>query len=338
VVTGMSKVTIKDVAREAGVSIGTVSNALNGVKYINPDTKQKVMDAVEKLHYVPNLNGRFLKAKSTKMIGFFTNSIAGPYFCTLLDYLSKACWKKGYNLAVFVTKETSVIMENMMGGRLDGAIIFEDTAIHEGEIERICNSGVAVVFLDRECVDENIGSIVFDSYKGSYEATKYLLNLGHRKIAFIESVDDMLDSIRRKEGYIAALKEHDIEVQDKWILKGYFEEELTYNAVKTYTRFFSEDMPTAFLAGNDLSAIGCIKALRSDGYMVPQDISVIGFDDIDIAQYFNPPLTTVRNPIARQATESVDMLLGIIEGERQGELQRLEGEIIVRESTRIYQK
>ncbi len=332
----MSKVTIKEVAKEAGVSIGTVSNALNGVKNINPETKQRVMEAVEKLHYIPNLNGRYLKAKSTKMLGFFTNSIAGPYFCTLLDYLSKACWKRGYNLTIFVTRETSVIMENLMGGRLDGAIIFEDTAIKEGEIEQIKKNGVNVLFLDREYCDENIGSLVFDSYVGGYEATKYLLNLGHKKIAFIESIDDMIDSLKRKEGYKAAMEEFGVEVQENWLIKGYFEQELTYNAIKTFSRFYSEDMPTAFLAGNDVSAIGCVKALESDGYKVPEEISVMGFDDIDIAQYFNPPLTTVRNPIARQATEAIETLIEMIEGERKGEINRLRGEIIVRESTGVF--
>lgn len=332
----MSKITIKDVAKEAGVSIGTVSNALNGVKNINPETKQKVMEAVEKLQYIPNLNGRYLKAKSTKMIGFFTNSIAGPYFCTLLDYLSKGCWKRGYNLTIFVTKDTSVIMENLMGGHLDGAIIFEDAVVKEPEIEHIKKNGVNVLFLDREIADKNIGSLVFDSYAGGYEATKYLLNLGHKKIAFIESLDEMIDSFKRKEGYRVAMSECNIEVQDNWIITGYFEQEFTYNAIKTFARFHSEEMPTAFLAGNDVSAIGCIKALNSDGYRVPEDISVMGFDDIDIAQYFSPPLTTVRNPIARQATEAIESLIAMIEGEREGQIQRLKGEIVVRESSSVF--
>ncbi len=328
----MDKVTIKDVAREAGVSTGTVSNALSGTRYIHPDTKQRVMDAVEKLQYVPNLNGRYLKAGATRMLGFFTNSVAGPYFCTLMDYLSRECWNQGYNLTMFVTREPAVIMENMMGKRLDGALIFEDTIIRDTEINRIKKEGVKAVFLDREVCGEGISSIVFDSYKAGYEAAKYLIHLGHRKIAFIESVDDMLDSLRRKEGYLAALKEYGLPVKEHYVMQGFFEEECTYNVIKTYFRMHGKDMPDAFIAGNDLSAIGCIKALQSEGYKVPYDISVMGFDDIDIAQYFNPPLTTVRNPIARQAVEAVNVLTGMIRGEEEGVLRKLEGSIVVRES------
>lgn len=328
----MNKVTIKDVAREAGVSIGTVSNALNGGRYINHNTKKRVMEAVEKLQYVPNLNGRYLKAGATKMLGFFTSSAAGAYFGTLIDYLSRECWKLGYNLLVYVTRDTSVIMENMMGKRLDGALVFEDIVVTEAEIERIQKEGLNVVFLDRECAGEGISSIVFDSFRAGYEATRYLINLGHKKIAFIEGLDNIRDSVRRQQGYLAAMEEYKLSVPDYYNVKGRFEEEFTYNSIKSFVSAHSTEMPDAFVAGNDLSAIGCIKALQSEGFQVPADISVIGFDDIEISQYFEPPLTTMRNPIARQAVEAVDLLVGMIKDEEEGVMKKLDGTIIVRES------
>lgn len=328
----MNKVTIKDVAREAGVSIGTVSNALNGGRYINHNTKKRVMEAVEKLQYVPNLNGRYLKAGATKMLGFFTSSAAGAYFGTLIDYLSRECWKLGYNLLVYVTRDTSVIMENMMGKRLDGALVFEDIVITEAEIERIQKEGLNVVFLDREFAGEGISSIVFDSFQAGYEATRYLINLGHKKIAFIEGRDNIRDSVCRHQGYLAAMQEYKLTVPDDYAIKGRFEEDFTYNSIKAFVQDHTTDMPDAFVAGNDLSAIGCIKALQSEGYQVPDDISVIGFDDIDMSQYFVPPLTTMRNPIARQAVEAVDMLVGLIKDEEEGATKKLDGTIIVRES------
>lgn len=328
----MGNITIKDVAKEAGVSIGTVSNALNENRYINPNTKQRVMDAVEKLNYVPNLNGRYLKAGATKTIGFFTNSISGAYFCSLMDAMSRQCEARGYNLHVFVTKDSTVIMGNILGKNLDGVLIYEDTTVKESEIRMFETEGIKVVFLDREVCETGVSSVVFDSYKAGYEACMHLINLGHQRIAFIECVDEVTDSLQRKEGYKAALRECNLPIEEKFIIRGAFQEEYTYNAMKTFTRFNFSDFPDAFLAGNDLSAIGCIKALWSDGYQVPQDVSVMGFDDIDIAEYFSPALTTMRNPIARQGRLAVDTLLDMIEEKSQGTVTKLPASLIVRNS------
>lgn len=331
----MAKVTIKDVAKEAGVSIATVSNALNGVDVLNPDTKKRVLDAVEKLQYIPNLNGRYLKSGETKMIGFFTNSIAGPYFCTLMDSMCRQCERRGYSMNIIVTKDANAIMGNIMGRRIDGAVIFEDTVVKEEAISKIEKADISVVFLDREISKKRIASVVFDSYKGAYEATKYLINLGYKKIGFIESTDNMLDSYQRKRGFQAALKEYGLNPEEAVILQGAFEEEFTYNAVKTFIHFQSEQMPEAILAGNDLSAIGCIKALISDGYRVPEDVSVMGFDDIDISQYFTPPLTTVSNPIARQGMLAIDTLIDMIDDKEDGSIKRLDGKLVIRESCTV---
>lgn len=328
----MRKVTIKDVAREAGVSIGTVSNALNEGRYISSDTKQKVIDAVEKLNYVPNLNGKYLKKGSSKMFGFFTNSIAGPYFCSLIDSMSRQCERLGYHLAIFVTRDSSVIMENLMGQRMSGVLIYEDTTIKENEIGMLQRIGLKTVFLDREENREGIASVLFDSYKAGYEATKHLINLGHKRIGFIECVDEVIDSLRRKEGYCAALRESGLEVRESLIIQGAFEKEYTYNTIRDYVRHRSQELPDAFLAGNDLSAIGCIEALQADGFRVPEDISVMGFDDIDIAEYFSPALTTVRNPIARQGMLAIETLVNMVEEKENGEVKLLEGELIVRDS------
>lgn len=328
----MAKVTIKDVAKEAGVSIATVSNALNDVDVLNPDTKKRVMDAVDKLRYVPNLNGRYLKAGSSKMIGFFTNNISGPYFGALLDAMGRQCDRLGYGMNVFVTRNSQVIMGNIMGKRIDGVIIFEDTMIKKEQIAQMEEEKIKAVFLDREIHKKQMSSVLFNSYQMGYEAAKYLINLGHRKISFIESVDDVFDSCERKRGYMEALREYGIPVDEDLILQGAFEEEYTYNTLKMFIRFHAEKMPDAFLAGNDLSAIGCIKLLIIEGYRVPEDVSVMGFDDIDIAQYFSPPLTTVKNPIARQGMEAVDTLIKLIEGKQEGSISRLAGNLVVRNS------
>ncbi|MCE3202251.1 LacI family DNA-binding transcriptional regulator [Paenibacillus sonchi] len=331
----MGKITIRDVAREAGVSISTVSNALNDVDVLNPETKLHVLKVAQRLNYVPNLNGKQLKSGKTMMLGFFTTSVAGPYFYKLVEAMSRQCDRLGYGLNVFVTKDKQVVMSNILGRRVDGVIIYEELGIGDKDIQAMNKEKIKAVFLDRVLENENMGSIIFDSFEAGYEATKYLIGLGHKKIAYISGVDTMFDSVQRREGYLAALRQYGLPVSEEYILQGYFEEESTYNVVKSFIRAQPEKLPDAFLAGNDLSAIGCIQALKAHGYEVPDDISVVGFDDIDIAQYYSPPLTTVRNQIARQGILAIDHLVRMIQKQEQGNAQKLKGELIVRGSSHV---
>lgn len=331
----MGKVTIKDVAREAGVSISTVSNALNDVDVLNPETKSHVLDVAKRLNYVPNLNGKQLKSGKTNMLGFFTTSVAGPYFYVLVESMARECERLGYGLNVFLTKDKHIIMSNILGRRVDGAIIYEELRIDDQDIASMVKDKIKAVFLDRALENETMGSVVFNSFASGYEATKYLISLGHKRISYIAGVDTMLDSVRRKEGYLAALREHQLPIDKDYVLQGYFEEEATYNAVKSFLRQNPGKIPDAFLAGNDVSAIGCMKALKALGYLVPQDVSVVGFDDIDIAQYYSPPLTTVRNQIARQGYLVIEHLVRLIQKKEQGKIQQLDGELIVRGSSQV---
>ncbi|RLQ94021.1 LacI family DNA-binding transcriptional regulator [Falsibacillus albus] len=331
----MSKVTIKDVARESGVSISTVSNALNGVDVLNPATKDHILEVAKRLNYVPNLNGKLLKSGESKMLGFLTTSISGPYFYVLAEAMARMSEKLGYGFSIVIAKDKQVILSNILGRRVDGVIIFEELMIDDNDVATMEKEQVHAVFLDRVIQKETMGSVIFDSYFSGYEAAKYLISLGHQKIAYIAGVDTMYDSVQRQKGYLAALEEHHFEVDEDYILQGYFEEEGSYNAVKTFIHLHQEKVPDAFLAGNDLSAIGCIKALKSEGYQVPDDISVMGFDDINLAQYFSPPLTTVKNQIARQGRLAIEHLVQMIQREEKGKIQMLKGEIVVRHSSSL---
>lgn len=331
----MEKVTIKDVAREAGVSISTVSNALNDVDVLNPETKSHVLKVAKRLNYVPNLNGKLLRNGKTKMLGFFTTSVSGPYFYKLVESMSRECDRLGYGLNVFVTKDKQVIMSNILGLRVDGVIIYEELRIDEEEIAAMVKDKIKAVFLDRPLKNDTMGSVIFDSFEAGFEATKYLISLGHKKIAYISGVDEMYDSVQRREGYLAALRQYQLPTHEEYIIQGYFEEESTYNAIKSFLHYSPDKIPDAFLAGNDLSAIGCIQALKSHGYEVPLDVSVMGFDDIDIAQYFSPPLTTVRNQIARQGILAINHLVRMIQKKEQGEMMKLAGELVVRGSSQV---
>lgn len=218
---------------------------------------------------------------------------------------------------------------------MDGVIIYEELRIDEEEIAAMVKDKIKAVFLDRPLKNDTMGSVIFDSFEAGFEATKYLISLGHKKIAYISGVDEMYDSVQRREGYLAALRQYQLPTHEEYIIQGYFEEESTYNAIKSFLHYSPDKIPDAFLAGNDLSAIGCIQALKSHGYEVPLDVSVMGFDDIDIAQYFSPPLTTVRNQIARQGILAINHLVRMIQKKEQGEMMKLAGELVVRGSSQV---
>lgn len=334
--TAMTKVTIKDVAREAGVSISTVSKALNDVNVVKPDTKKHILEVAQRLEYSPNLIGQRLKSGSTQTIGFFTSSVTGPYFSLLMDALAHFSEKSGYGLNVYISSDRHQIMNTIRGNLFDGVLLF-DLVISDQDLEILNSEKMPVVFLDRKYTSEYATSVIFDSFQAGYDVGNYLLNLGHRKIAYIAGFEGVYDSEQRLAGLRKALAERSLAIPPSYLLQGLFEEAAAYNAVLSFirsARIQGTEIPTAFVAGNDISAIGAMKALKYEGYNVPEDVSVIGFDDIDIAEYFSPALTTIRNPIAAQARQSINLLLQLIKGERNVAAKVLPGELIIRKSAR----
>lgn len=331
----MKKATIKDVAREAGVALSTVSNAMNGSSLVTEETREKVMEAAKKLNYVPNMNGRFLKSGRSRQLCFITSSISGEYFYRLTDSMNAECEKNGYCLNIVVTRDKNTMMNNVLGGRFDGFFLFEGERIAAEELERLEKEHIVAIMLDRKYVKKTIGSVVFDSYQAGYEITKHLINLGHKRIGFLDSASDIYDCSERKRGYQKALEEHGIALLEKDILQGFFDENISYSAVIAQAHLYHRDLPTAYVAGNDKSAIGCVKALQFLGFHVPEDISVAGFDDIELSRYFTPSLTTVRNPIEEQGRAAVDLMVEILDKKAEGRSRELKGILVPRNSTGI---
>ena len=327
----MKKITIKEVAAEAGVSISTVSNALNDSPLVTPATRDKILQTAERLNYIPNMNGRLLKAGKSKMIGFFSASVGGFYFSTLIDSIYKQCDRHGYGLNIVAVKDKKVIMNHSLGGNLDGVIMFQSEVIGAEEVALLKNHQVKTVFLDRMIQERWIASVLFDSFQAGYELTRHAITLGHRRIYFIEGDESAYDSMERKRGFLAAMTEHGLPVGEDSILKGMFQEQFTYQML-TGKLQAGMCLPDAFIAGNDGSAIGCINALRDRGYQVPRDVSVAGFDDIEIAGYIQPPLTTVRNPVAGLGSEAVETLMQMIDEGTSGTVKQLQGTLITRDS------
>ena len=332
------KITIKDVAKKAGVAVSTVSNALNGSSLVKEETRKKILKIAEEMNYVPNINGRMLKSGRSKTLCFITSSIKGEYFGRLLDSVNEKCIEEGYGLEIVVTWHKEIIMNHMLGGHFDGFFLFEGERIAENEKQMLKKEGIVTVMLDRKYEDEKIGSVIFDSYKAGYEITKHLINLGHKKLAFVDSDDDNYDCVERKRGFFDALKENNISFDEKDLLKGLFDENISYAVISADMRkrkIYRENIPTAYVCGNDQSAIGTMRALIDLGYKIPKDISVTGFDNIQISQYFNPTLTTISNPIEIQGKMAVELMIDILDNKKDGYTRVLSGNIIPRQSTGI---
>lgn len=325
------KVTIKDVAREAGVSISTVSNALNGVDVLRPKTKQHILDVAERLNYVPNLNGRNLKSQSTKVIGLFLTSIRGTYYNILADAVYQECKKYGYELNIFVSERADNMMANILGKRIDGAIILNKD-IREKETILLQKTQPPIVFLDRELQGERMTSVIFDSYHEGEMVAQYLLSIGHHTFAYINGASDNYDNMKRLQGFQAALIQAGIQFDEVDMIEGEFEKEVAYESMKQFVQS-GRPLPEAVFAANDLSAIGAIKALIDNGIEVPEQVSVVGCDDIEIASLVRPSLTTMRTSFEKQGTLAVQHLIALISGEEKGCIDVLQGRIISREST-----
>lgn len=326
----MRRVSIKDVAREAGVAISTVSNALNGVDVVHPDTKNYILEIAEKMQYVPNLNGKNLKTKETKVIGLLISSLKGSYYGEISDAMYNECQKYGYELNIFIYQQISNVMMSLMGRRVDGTVIL-NRCIKNENIETLINEKVPVVFLDREIASDCISSVIFDSFSSGKIAAEYLLSLGHKKIAYIKGIMHTYDGLERYHGFISVMNEVGLNIEEEYMISGFFDRDKTYLAVKEFLKSGLE-MPDAFCAANDLSAVGCIEALQEAGIRIPEDVSVIGCDNIEMCEWFCPTITTVKTSYDKQAKLAVQTLVEIIQGKEVGKAEKLTGEIIVRNS------
>lgn len=331
----MKKITIKDVAKAAGVSTATVSNALNDAEVINKETKERVLRIAREMNYVPNMSGRMLKVGKSNMIGFISSSFTGPYFSELIETMQSECEERGYGLMFIYTQKPQIIRNYVFGGGLDGIFLFEGVErFGTEEVKQMESQKIKGIFLDRDIEGANIGSITFNSHASAYRLTEELIKQGHKNIMFISGPYDVQDSVDRMAGFRDAMKAYGLPCGEEQIIHGFFTEQVTYETVRKMAQD-GKPMPEAFVAGNDSSAMGCIRALRELGYTVPGDISVAGFDDIELARYFEPALTTVRMPISTQGRMAVEMLLNMIAGQSIEEMSvKLDGEVVVRNSTR----
>lgn len=329
----MKKITIKDVAREAGVSVATVSNALNNVDVVQPRTREHVLAVAQRLNYIPNVNGRRLRGVQSHAIGLFVRSIAGSYYGNLAEAAHYVLQEQGYELQIYITDSVETIIEKLSSHSLDGAILHCGLKDSE-EIERLERLGVPIVFLDKEIEGKRVSSVLYESYENGRMAAEYLLGLGHRDLMHIFGVPNNYDSEQRRDGFLDALRDAGVPFREENLVDGRLERQTAYRETRRYLQE-GHRLPDAIFAANDHSAVGCIEALREFHVSVPEDVSVIGCDDNEMCGFVMPGLTTIRIRESQQASRAAREVLRLI-NQTGGRVDRLPGTIIVRGTCRIH--
>ena len=329
-------VTIKDVAREAGVAISTVSNVINNVDNVSPETKQKVQDAVEKLKYVPNFNARSLKSNKKNTIGLFLSSIQGDFYLKLVQAIHLQCKMAGYMLNIYVSNENTgeEIYGMLLSSGVEGAIVMNE-ALSDDFLERIAGSHMPMVFIDRKQSEDYISSVTVDNYAGAQMGMEHLVQQGHRRIGYIHGIESW-DDRERFRAYLDVLEKYNLSKEENIILSGLFEENLAFEAVGQMLSA-GVDLPDAIFCANDEMACGCIRALSSLGVSVPEQVSVLGFDNFTLATHCQPALTTIDNPATELGTKCALELLRMLgeEGEPVGRSVCLKPSLVLRNSCQV---
>lgn len=328
----MKKTTIKDVAKQAGVSITTVSHALSGRGALKKETRERVIEIAHQMQYMPDWNGRNLKSVKNGIVGLFTESIRG-YYGLLADFMCDKCWTNGYELDIFVTNNEEMLLRNILSGRVDGAVILHD-GFKKESMEALIKAELPTVFLDREVSGKSVSSVLFDSYQTGQMAAEYLYDLGHRRFMFVKG-KNTYDGNERMRGFYDYMEKHGVTVEQDYWIRGEFDRRVAYESMK---QFLQKNLPVpdAVFAANDDSAFGCITALTEAGYTVPDQVSVMGCDDIELSKWYTPALTTIHTSIERQGISAANQIVGLIEGRQQGQIEKIAGKLLVRASCKHF--
>lgn len=326
---------MKDIAKLAGVSTSTVSHVINQSRYVSEEISERVNRAAQSLNYTPSALARSLKTNRTKTLGMLMTTSTNPFFGEVVKGVERCCYQKGYNLILCNTEgdhqrmKTSI--NTLLQKRVDGMILMCSSL--EGERIDIFDKypDVPVVVMDWGPILFASDKIQDNSLQGGYMAAKYLIDNGHTDIGCITGPLDRHQAQMRYEGYKKALLEANLHLNPDWIVESDFECEGGYEA---FNRMYRKGpLPSAIFVSNDMMAMGVINAAHEKGLSIPQDFSIIGYDDIQIAKFMTPPLTTIHQPKYRLGQAAVETLLSKLEDKtRDVQVVQLEPALIERAS------
>ena len=327
---------IKDVALKANVSTTTVSHVVNRTRFVSDKVRHEVELAIRELNYVPSAVARSLKSNTTKTIGMLIPNCSNPYFAEIVRSVEDHCFGAGYALILCNTDDDphrqAAYLQVISEKRIDGAIIIS-TGEDKDLLRLLKGLPIPTVLLDREIKEVNCDLVETAHLQGALMATEHLIELGHRRIACLAGPANLNSSAQRIEGWRTALAQSGLAAEASDLLwHSDFSSQGGFTTMQAILR--SPQVPTAVFVCNDLMGLGALSAAHEAGVRIPQDMSLIGFDDIELARFACPALSTIAQPKQRIGVTAVDMVLERIQGGRVEARQViLQPELIVRNST-----
>lgn len=329
--------TIKDIAKAAGVSTATVSMILNKKdKNISQPTRERVLRIAKDINYIPNSMARSLVTSQTKTLGLILPDIVNPFFPEIARGAEDRAREAGYSIIICNTDD-NVDQENkyiqMLTEKMVDGIILTHSANRNDEMSGLENSRIPIILIDRDYDSPNVlGKVLVDNSRASRDGVNYLIGKGYRRIAYIAGPLNTGTARDRLEGYRTALAENGIDYDERLVRVGEYRSKWGYEAAAS---LLDDGMDfEAIFCGNDAIAIGSMKRLRERGIAVPDDIAIMGFDDIYIASMVDPELTTIKQPNYSMGYEAVNMMIDSIQGNRIGKRNLiLDTELVVRKSS-----
>ncbi len=319
-------VTIRDVAKRAGVSVTAVSYALNNTGTISEETRQHILKVAEELNYHPNAFARNLKRRRSLIIGVFISEFAGLFYEDILDGIHKVVLNTDYELIVCPGTRTACRV--LTQRQVDGAIVF-DIRVQTKILLRLASERFPIVVMDRQIAAPFIKSVLIDNSRGARQVFHHFYEQGVRRIAFIEGPRDAFDNIERKSTFLQEGEKYGLQIPS---FEGSFTEISGYEAAQKIIR--SGDLPEAIFCANDQMALGVLRAMEEHGLRAPDDILLVGFDDIILTHYTRPTLSTVHVSRILWGATAVQQLIHVLTEGKWLEVDRLPVELIVRESSR----
>ncbi|NUK28854.1 LacI family DNA-binding transcriptional regulator [Parageobacillus sp. VR-IP] len=331
--------TIKDIAKVAGVSITTVSRALNGYSDVNEKTRQKIIEIAKQLNYSPNTLARGLVMNKSKTIGLLVSGLTREsakdnFTFEVLAGVNQYVSEVDYDMVLFSTTSTKqrekTYTQLCRERRVDGAIL-QGIRSDDPYLQEVVESDIPCVLIDIPIESETVGYVTTDNVLGAKKAVEHLISLGHKNIAMINGYSYAFVSEQRLKGFKEALLEAGLPIHEEWIADGEFRED---NAEREALRLLT-NYPhiTAFFCASDLMALGVIKAAKRLGKRIPNDVAIIGYDDIILASYATPPLSTIAQNKFAMGYEAAKLLIHMLEGKATSHVKILETELKIREST-----
>ncbi|WP_105615670.1 LacI family DNA-binding transcriptional regulator [Vallitalea okinawensis] len=298
----LKKATMSDVAKRAGVTIGTVSHVINGTASISIKTKKRVQKAIKELHYIPNSMARGLRRSESKMIGLIVPDITNEYYSRIARSFTDLAYKEGYTVMLcsfqYDLSREQLELDVLVDKSVDAIVVIGGSDKDEKLLAEVKEIGIPIILGDRKSINNQYPVVEFDNRSMLKVVIKVLKEKGYTQIGFVTEKMDLTNLKDRYDGYIEGMKHNGLEIREEYM---FIEEKLQLNKMKNgydlmkdiLTSRKNNRLPEVFITTSDLVAIGMIGALKSEGYNVPRDFGIVGFDDISMSAYSEPTLTTI---------------------------------------------